>query len=935
MSSIFNCAIMSLYSPHAGKYLLIAIFSLLYNSIILAQSQLINISAQHAELKTVLNSISSQNNIQFAYDNDLIIGKRVTVEIKNQPIEKALKIILSSTNLDYRLSDNTYLIYEAPKTNFFKKTIAENKQFTILEGTVKDTKTGEPLPYASIKINHMTPNAWSNADGYFSISTPLTDSIVVSAIFMGYNTKTLTICKEDIKRIVEFELTPTEHTLQEIIVNGEAHKMLESSNQGNEKYTINPQYLGSIPNFGEKDAFKTIQLLPGISGSTESAADIRVQGGTFDQNLVLFDGFTVYHLDHFFGLFSAFNSDAIKNIDIYKSGFGAKYGGRISSIIDIAGKSGNFNNISGTANISLISASATLELPIVKDKLSLFVAIRRSYTDMLGTYLFDKLLSNLQSSSVGSNPGSDDYYFNNLNNHTSFYFYDVNAKLTFRPTPVTLMSLSVYRGKDNFSNRLDNAFTIDSTNTGYNENNLQNTSWGNVGYSMKWAKKWNPSWYTKINVAYSSYYSFYSNEWRNNYFDSIQTKWVRFSESTKNKINDFTGNFAVEYQPNTKNRIEMGISTNSQSIYYKYNTDYSQTHQIHNTNIYSLYLLDIIDITNSITINAGIRNTYNDLTANHYIEPRVSLNFKLSKSFRVTLSYGNYNQFIKQTYNSNIMSASHDFWTLANGTDIPTLYSTHYTASMNYSYKNIHITGSIYRKENSGISIIQNIYKNIMSEQHSDSLFIVGDSVSTTSQLTSEAYIPVNQYISGNNIINGCDIMVYKNSGIWNAWASFSYFDRWVDYDKSSTFYLADMGSLKNTEIKTVHQLNFGKWYLSSIWTFSMNNLFSKNINQYYINLSDGKETRYLTKTINEAKKAFIYHRLDFAAGYTIKYKHASLSGGLSLINVYNRANIKLTQYYLSYWDSEAGTITSSPNLVGNAIKLAGFTPVLFLSIDF
>ena len=141
---------------------------------------------------------------------------------------------------------------------------------------------------------------------------------------------------------------------------------------------------------GEKDIFRALQLLPGISGTNESSSGLYIRGGTPDQNLVLLDGFTVYHVDHFYGFFSAFNSDVIKDVQLFKGGFPAKYGGRISSVMDLTGKTGNSNKFTLSSSISLLSANATVEIPI-GNKANILISGRRSYTDILKSRLYKSI----------------------------------------------------------------------------------------------------------------------------------------------------------------------------------------------------------------------------------------------------------------------------------------------------------------------------------------------------------------------------------------------------------------------------------------------------------------------------------------------------------------------------------------------------------------
>ncbi len=923
-----------------GKTIIFSSFVLIFSLISLdtsAQKSDIPIteSFRNTDLKVVLKTLSENYKLKFAYDEVIVSNIKITAELRNLSTEKALKKIFSNTKIDYRLSGNTYLLYASTvqKTQQIAPTILR-KTFSI-HGVVKDCKSGETLPYVFVKDSKSTAGTWANEDGYFTLNGLSGDSLRLEFIFLGYNTKTISVNDKLNSELLTVNLDAAEQTLQEIIVHSDAFKVLEIKNNGEQKTTINPQFFRSVPNFGQTDAFKAVQLLPGVSGASESAAEIKVQGGNIDQNLILFDGFTVYHLDHFYGIFSAFNSDAIKNIDIYKAGFGAKYGGRVSSVIDITGKSGNFQKFSGTANLNLMNASASLEIPILKNKLSLFVAGRRSYSDFFGTYLYHSLLNGLQSESVGAYSGESSYYFNDDNNQTSFRFYDLNSKLTYRPDKNNTLSVSVFRGNDRFDNKFLNADFKYETESFYSEKNAERTTWGNSGVSGKWSRKWNSAFYTKFGTTYSEYYSNFENSWKNSYFDTLKYYKLTYYETQKNTIRDFGTTFGAEYLPNEKHRIEAGAEFN----YLKTMFDYSGTgftfFDQQPVTLFSVYLFDNYKFTKAISLTAGFRNTLNSLTEKVYFEPRISAKIQVNDVLCLVPAFGVYNQFLNQTYNDNIMSGSHDFWVISDGNSKPVLNAMHAAVSANLEYKTVHFSASVYHKKFEGISGFRQVYGIIAQEQSLDDLNTEGDSIPTDDSDYEEILTPENQFFTGDGYINGGEFMIYKNAGIWNGWLCASYFDKVMNFDVENSIYSQNSTSERNFEFKTVNQLNFGTWYLSASWVFNARNPVSEPVSNYRLALSDGQQTKYLNISSKEAVRALNYHRLDVSGGKVFKTKFAKFTLGASLLNVYNRENIKLTQFYLSYWDDVAGTVSEHPSVVANAVKLAGITPVFFLNIDF
>jgi len=168
--------------------------------------------------------------------------------------------------------------------------------------------------------------------------------------------------------------------------------------------SVSPEALGSLPSIGEQDIFRAMSLMPGVSGTNEASSGRFVRGGTPDQNLIVFDGCTMYHVYHLYGFFSAFNPNAIKNVNLYKGGFESKYGGRISSVMELTGKTGNNNQFAGNVGVGLISTNGSIEVP-VGENFNLLIAGRRSYTDVITSGLFDDIFDIYNESSNQNNQG--------------------------------------------------------------------------------------------------------------------------------------------------------------------------------------------------------------------------------------------------------------------------------------------------------------------------------------------------------------------------------------------------------------------------------------------------------------------------------------------------------------------------------------------------
>jgi hypothetical protein len=349
------------------------VLSLIFALPLLAQDAPLKITENFSnrDLLDVLQYLNTEYGIQFAYDDELVSGRKITIEVREIRIEDLISEILEQAGLDHRLVNSTYMIIPVTERKI-------NVQKRDIIGEVVDRVTGEVLPFANVLISGTSQSVGANADGKFSIPS-LNDTTSLKVFYLGYRPEIIHL--EDFPGgKITVAMASQAEELEEVVVLGDQSGILELSD-GLSQISFNPQKISSLPNLGEFDVFRTLQLLPGISGTDETSSGLAVRGSSPDQNLVLYDGFTLYHIDHFYGVYSAFNSNAIKNIQVFKGGFDAKYGGRASSVIDITGKSGKSDPSLGVG-INLIGVNAIGELP-VGEKLRVLVAYRRSYTDII------------------------------------------------------------------------------------------------------------------------------------------------------------------------------------------------------------------------------------------------------------------------------------------------------------------------------------------------------------------------------------------------------------------------------------------------------------------------------------------------------------------------------------------------------------------------
>ena len=334
------------------------------------------------------------------------------------------------------------------------------ERFTV-SGYIKDAETGEELIYANVHHKEFDVGTTSNVYGFYSLTlTPGQYTLFFS--YLGYETTSQTISLTGNMEL-NIELPPSSAKLEEVVVKGKAEdEAIEAINMS--RFDIEVAQLKKMPAlFGEPDLIKTIQTLPGVTSAGEGTSAFFVRGGSADQNLVLIDEAPVYELSHLFGLTSIFNADIIKTAELYKGGVPAKFGGRLSSLLEVTTRDGNSKSFQGSGAIGSLSAKATIEGPIVKDKASFILAGRRSYVD-----LFMKL--------------------NEETKNDAIQFYDLNLKFNLRSNNKNRFFLAGYRGRDIY--KFGDDFQMD---------------WGNSTATFRWNHLFNDRLFSNLTLIYSNF----------------------------------------------------------------------------------------------------------------------------------------------------------------------------------------------------------------------------------------------------------------------------------------------------------------------------------------------------------------------------------------------------------------------------------------------
>lgn len=392
--------------------------------------------------------------------------------------------------------------------------IAQNN-YTI-SGYIRDAADGEELIGVNISIPELKIGTSTNVYGFYSLEVPSRD-LEIQFQYIGYQTYTQSINLSANFRL-DIELQSSSTQLNEVEITGEkADKNISDVQMSVTKLDV--KEIQKVPQLlGETDVIRTLTLLPGISSVGEGASGFNVRGGASDQNLILLDEAPVYNSSHLFGFFSIFNADAIKDVQLFKGGIPAQYGGRLSSVVDVRQKEGNSKKLAANGGLGLLSSRLLVESPIVKDKASFMVAARRSYLDVF----------------LGLSP--DETVSENI-----LYFYDLNAKVNWRLGKKDRLFLSGYFGRDVFGVQ-----------------NLVGFDWGNATSTLRWNHIYNEKLFSNLTLIYSDY----------NY--AIGTPEGDTSSSSfklTSRIRDYHLKNSYNYYLNSSNKIDFGVEI----IAYEFN----------------------------------------------------------------------------------------------------------------------------------------------------------------------------------------------------------------------------------------------------------------------------------------------------------------------------------------------------------------------------
>jgi ferric enterobactin receptor len=791
---------------------------------------------------------------------------------------------------------------------------AQSQKTNDIRGFVFDSQNGEPIPYVIVTVLGTQRRTVSNSDGYFVlVNEPVGEgNLIVQHI--GYLSDTVNFENNSgDNQIKKIKMNLSTVVLEGVTIKAKAD-LIEVSTKEASLVSITPQYIKHLPGLGEPDIFRAIQLLPGVTGASEAESGLYVRGGTPDQNLILFDGMTIYHADHFFGFFSAFNSDAVKDIQLYKGGFPAQFGGRISSVVNMTGKTGNINKPQFGVSVNLLNANVLIELPLWHKGTFLFAA-RRSYTDFLRSNLYNDIYrlttgdkpaaisgSGQGPGSQGGPPGGN---MQNTEFQPDFYFYDLNSKVSLNIGTKDIIAVSLYSGKDNLDKSQDlSDLGLQDPNTDVSVK-LETTDlsyWGNLGGSTKWARQWNNRIHTDFLLSSSKYFSTFNKDRVMSVIveseDDTTGTGVGFASSSyeNNVIKDLTGRLDVDWNLTASHTLKGGtwITRINSKFDYTIDDTISLLYKNNLATLTGFYLQDTWRLGHA-EFTGGIRTSYYSNTSKLYWEPRFGFTIPVIPQLYVKGAWGLYYQFVNQIVNENVLEGSRDFWLLTDKNLHP-LYSQHFILGLNYDLID-------------WLFSIEGYYKNM------DNL------VEFTRRLSNQADYS-DYFFIGEGYSKGIEFLIQKKHGDISGWVNYTLSKVEHTFPSMNNGNPFPASNDRRHEAKAVVMYTLKSWTFSATTVFATGKAYTAPESQYSLEMLDGDTISYIHVGKKNSSRLPNYFRLDLNVSKQFTLKKMNIDIGLSIFNTTNHKNVWYKEYNLE----------TVPVTVSDALML-GITPTFYIKL--
>ncbi len=746
-----------------------------------------------------------------------------------------------------------------------------------ISGYVKDKASNESLIGATVFEVEGNRGTTTNAYGFYSLTLPK-GKYVVNFSYVGFQS----LAKEiELNDHLELSIELSEGSeLEEVVVSAQKSGPTRHEENRMSVNKISMSKVKSLPVLlGERDVLKVIQLLPGVQSGAEGTSGLYVRGGGPDQNLMLLDGVPIYNANHLFGFLSTFNGDAVKSAEIIKGGFPARYGGRLSSIVDIRMKEGNMREFHGSASLGLISGKLNLEGPIVTDRTSFSISGRRTWLDALTTPIQNARIRNGKQEGRGA-----------------YHFYDLNAKINHKFSDKNRLYLSAYMGNDKLDFFFEDDYEVEENRTGTArfDNDL---TWGNKIFAARWNLQWSPKLFSNATLTFSQYNYDLGGKYTSDVKQTDPNKRLEYEYGSRSQIKDYGAKIDFNYVPSPNHYIRFGggytrhefipTVTFEKANFEGDTVDIRSGNKALNADEFFAYIEDDIRIGKKLRINPGIHFSGFQVGNSNYtsFQPRIAASFLINDKTSIKASYSEMTQFIHLLTNPGLGLPT-DLW-------VPSTDRVKPENSIQYA-------AAVTRSLPLGLDLtLEGFYKEMDNlVEYKAGVNVFGSSKGWEDKIevgTGESY--------------GAEVLLEKKNGKTTGWIGYtlSWSNRTFDNINDGQSFPYRYDRRHDIGMAVTHKFN-DRVDMGFVWVYGTGNTYTLSTQRYYQasfsardqigffdedgfspDRSNRNVLEFTDKRNNQRMPA--YHRLDVSVNLHKKIRLGHRTWSFGLYNSYNRQN--------------------------------------------
>lgn len=724
----------------------------------------------------------------------------------------------------------------------------------------------------------------TNSSGFYSMGQLPQGTYFLTVHALGYKTYTKIVRISSLSVRQNIYVEPFVSRSDALVIEGRQETSQERLISA---VTLDQEMMRTVPmSFGEADVTRVLQLIPGVKSSSEASSGLYIRGGSPDQNLVLLDGIPVYNPMHLGGIFSTFNSDAISDARLVKGVFPAEYGGRLSGVVDVSMRDGSSDKISGKANIGLIASRLLLEGSIT-DNATFMLSARRTY--------FELPIAAIKS-------------FTTTPELPQYFFYDINAKVSFAPSENDKLVASAYTGGD--------AFLYISSDTTL----LGNLAWGNTIANIRWTHILSPSLFSTVSAYYSSF--LFSTD-----IDAKESASKPFINALNlySQIRDIGARAEIQYFHSDSHTAKAGV----EAIYHRFLTltdsfgqnivgyvDFLDNERTVSALELAAYLQDEWRIAPTLDATIGLRTTYFDQGNRLRIEPRLALSWTADDNLTIKSAFGITNQFLHLVSRNDVTVLPTDAWFPSTALIEPAqAFQYEIGAETNLWEKEVFLSVQGYYKA------LRHLY-----EFRDDARFTLLNSAET---LLTE----------GNGEAYGAEVFLHKRMGALKGWVGYTLAWTWRTFPELNGGRPFPPRYDRRHDISVVASYTLSdEWEIAATWTFGTGQAFTLPAAQYSFTLLPSPIVgsgffSNIQYTERNGGRLPPFHKLDLSINHRFQWWNLPFQASLSIYNVYNRYNA--FSWSVDYQSFSSGAFGRAWTSNIRQVSLLGIVPTLNLSVQF